>query len=170
MPVRISVVDTKCVGGGGRAVIKDLAEERSKLSEEGRRGGLLDPPRGGGGGGGGGAPAARQLLWSCPDVVEEKTLALKEAEAGPACCTKLEAGPAGLEKLEARPACLEKLEARPAGCGKLLPKGTAPAAPRDGKEKAERGTASVKFLIMSPKFREKKNIVLMQQPLKSVLS
>ena len=85
MPVRISVVDTKCVGGGGRAVIKDLAEERSKLSEEGSRGGLLDPPRGGGGGGGGGAPAARQLLWSCPDVVEEKTLALKEAEAGPAC-------------------------------------------------------------------------------------
>ena len=159
MPVRISVVDTKCVGGGGRAVIKDLAEERSKLSEEGSRGGLLDPPRGGGGGGGGGAPAARQLLWSCPDVVEEKTLALKEAEAGPACCTKLEAGPAGLEKLEARPA----------GCGKLLPKGTAPAAPRDGKEKAERGTASVKFLIMSPKIR-KKNIVLMQQPLKSVLS
>ena len=159
MPVRISVVDTKCVGGGGRAVIKDLAEERSKLSEEGRRGGLLDPPRGGGGGGGGGAPAARQLLWSCPDVVEEKTLALKEAEAGPACCTKLEAGPAGLEKLEARPA----------GCGKLLPKGTAPAAPRDGKEKAERGTASVKFLIMSPRNRRKNN-VLMQQPLKSVLS
>ena len=145
MPVRISVVDTKCVGGGGRAVIKDLAEERSKLSEEGSRGGLLDPPRGGGGGGGGGAPAARQLLWSCPDVVEEKTLALKEAEAGPACCTKLEAGPAGLEKLEARPA----------GCGKLLPKGTAPAAPRDGKEKAERGTASVKFLIMSPRNRRK---------------
>ena len=145
MPVRISVVDTKCVGGGGRAVIKDLAEERSKLSEEGSRGGLLDPPRGGGGGGGGGAPAARQLLWSCPDVVEEKTLALKEAEAGPACCTKLEAGPAGLEKLEARPA----------GCGKLLPKGTAPAAPRDGKEKAERGTASVKFLIMSPRNRKK---------------
>ena len=144
MPVRISVVDTKCVGGGGRAVIKDLAEERSKLSEEGSRGGLLDPPRGGGGGGGG-APAARQLLWSCPDVVEEKTLALKEAEAGPACCTKLEAGPAGLEKLEARPA----------GCGKLLPKGTAPAAPRGGKEKAERGTASVKFLIMSPKIRKK---------------
>ena len=145
MPVRISVVDTKCVGGGGRAVIKDLAEERSKLSEEGRRGGLLDPPRGGGGGGGGGAPAARQLLWSCPDVVEEKTLALKEAEAGPACCTKLEAGPAGLEKLEARPA----------GCGKLLPKGSSPAAPRDGKEKAERGTASVKFLIMSPGNRKK---------------
>ena len=145
MPVRISVVDTKCVGGGGRAVIKDLAEERSKLSEEGSRGGLLDPPRGGGGGGGGGAPAARQLLWSCPDVVEEKTLALKEAEAGPACCTKLEAGPAGLEKLEARPA----------GCGKLLPKGTAPPAPRDGKEKAERGTASVKFLIMSPGNRKK---------------
>ena len=121
------------------------------MSEEGGRGGLLDPPRGGGGGGGCGAPAARQLLWSCPDVVEEKTLALKEAEAGPACCTKLEAGPAGLEKLEARPA----------GCGKLLPKGTAPAAPRDGKEKAERGTASVKFLIMSPGNR-KKNIVLMQ--------
>ena len=145
MPVRISVVDTKCVGGGGRAVIKDLAEERSKLSEEGGRGGLLDPPRGGGGGGGGGAPAARQLLWSCPDVVEEKTLALKEAEAGPACCTKLEAGPAGLEKLEARPA----------GCGKLLPKGSSPAAPRDGKEKAERGTASVKFLIMSPGNRKK---------------
>ena len=145
MPVRISVVDTKCVGGGGRAVIKDLAEERSKLSEEGSRGGLLDPPRGGGGGGGGGAPAARQLLWSCPDVVEEKTLALKEAEAGPACCTKLEAGPAGLEKLEARPA----------GCGKLLPKGSSPAAPRDGKEKAERGTASVKFLIMSPGNRKK---------------
>ena len=159
MPVRISVVDTKCVGGGGRAVIKDLAEERSKLSEEGGRGDLLDPPRGGGGGGGGGAPAARQLLWSCPDVVEEKTLALKEAEAGPACCTKLEAGPAGLEKVEARPA----------GCGKLLPKGTAPAAPRDGKEKAERGTASVKFLIMSPRNRRKNN-VLMQQPLKSVLS
>ena len=145
MPVRISVVDTKCVGGGGRAVIKDLAEERSKLSEEGGRGGLLDPPRGGGGGGGGGAPAARQLLWSCPDLVEEKTLALKEAEAGPACCTKLEAGPAGLEKLEARPA----------GCGKLLPKGSSPAAPRDGKEKAERGTASVKFLIMSPGNRKK---------------
>ena len=143
MPVRISVVDTKCVGGGGRAVIKDLAEERSKLSEEGGRGGLLDPPRGGGGGGG--APAARQLLWSCPDVLEEKTLALKEAEAGPACCTKLEAGPAGLERLEARPA----------GCGKLLPKGSAPAAPRDGKEKAERGTASVKFLIMSPRSRKK---------------
>ena len=159
MPVRISVVDTKCVGGGGRAVIKDLAEERSKLSEEGSRGGLLDPPRGGGGGGGGGAPAARQLLWSCPDVVEEKTLALKEAEAGPACCTKLEAGPAALEKLEARPA----------GCGKLLPKGSSPAAPRDGKEKAERGTASVKFLIMSPRNRRKNN-VLMQQPLKSVLS
>ena len=148
MPVRISVVDTKCVGGGGRAVIKDLAEERSKLSEEGRRGGLLDPPRGGGGGGGGGAPAARQLLWSCPDVVEEKTLALKEAEAGPACCTKLEAGPAALEKLEARPA----------GCGKLLPKGTAPAAPRDGKEKAERGTASVKFPIISPKNRRRKTL------------
>ena len=146
MPVRISVVDTKCVGGGGRAVIKDLAEERSKLSEEGGRAGLLDPPRGGGGGGGGGgAPAARQLLWSCPDVLEEKTLALKEAEAGPACCTKLEAGPAGLERLEARPA----------GCGKLLPKGSAPAAPRDGKEKAERGTASVKFLIMSPRSRKK---------------
>ena len=145
MPVRISVVDTKCVGGGGRAVIKDLAEERSKLREEGGRGGLLDPPRGGGGGGGGGAPAARQLLWSCPDVLEEKTLALKEAEAGPACCTKLEAGPAGLERLEARPA----------GCGKLLPKGSAPAAPRDGKEKAERGTASVKFLIMSPRSRKK---------------
>ena len=144
MPVRISVVDTKCVGGGGRAVIKDLAEERPKLSEEGGRGGLLDPPRGGGGGGGG-APADLQLLWSCPNLVEEKTLALKEAEAGPACCTKLEAGPAGLERLEARPA----------GCGKLLPKGSAPAAPRDGKEKAERGTASVKFLIMSPRSRKK---------------
>ena len=143
MPVRISVVDTKCVGGGGRAVIKDLAEERSKLREEGGRGGLLDPPRGGGGGGGG-APADLQLLWSCPNL-EEKTLALKEAEAGPACCTKLEAGPAGLERLEARPA----------GCGKLLPKGSAPAAPRDGKEKAERGTASVKFLIMSPRSRKK---------------
>ena len=149
MPVRISVVDTKCVGGGGRAVIKDLAEERSKLSEEGGRGGLLVPPRGGGGGGVGGAPADRQLLRSCPDLVEEKTLALKEAEAGPACCTKLEAGPAGLERLEARPA----------GCGKLLSKGSAPAAPRDGKEKAERGTASVKFLIMSPRGREKKHCI-----------
>ena len=145
MPVRISVVDTKCVGGGGRAVIKDLAEERSKLSEEGGRGGLLDPPRWGGGGGGGGAPADLQLLWSCPNLVEEKTLALKEAEAGPACCTKLEAGPAGLERIGVRPA----------GCEKLLPKGSAPAAPRDGKEKAERGTASVKFLIMSPRSRKK---------------
>ena len=140
VPVKISVVDTKWVGGGGRGGRREeepatlVIEDRVKLVGL-REGGRLRGRGGGtggilvGAGGGGGAipPTVRQLLCSSlapPQPVEEKPLLLKES------------GPAPVPVR-----------------GKLPPRGSPPPppppAPR-GKERVERGAAFIQFCLMSP--------------------
>ena len=128
VPVRISVVDTKWVGGGraGRREVEDTFEIEDRLKLAGlREGGMLRGRGGGTGGifvrprGGGAVPTAgRQLLWSslAPHPVEEKPLLLKEEEMW---------GPVR---------------------GKLL----APALAPCWNERVERGAMSIQFFLMSP--------------------